>query len=108
MCPVGAQLADTDEFPTDLQATSSTTMTDIEPPARKRPGQGELVERALQQLAPARHPVIDIGVNLMDKSFDKVRDLLLCVVGVPRQPRIALACLRMGSRWLGSRLGIYT
>lgn len=41
---------------------------------RSKPSQGELVEQAAQRL-PA-YPMIDIGVNLMDRSFDKVRPQL--------------------------------
>lgn len=42
---------------------------------RTRPSQGQLVERALQQLGPPRYPLIEIGVNLMDKAFEKARPL---------------------------------
>lgn len=38
---------------------------------RTRPTQGELVELALDKIAPGKG-LVDIGVNLTDRSFDKV------------------------------------
>jgi hypothetical protein len=52
------------------------------------------------------------GISSLIRTYSKFKSAFgiepyLCVVGVPRQHRIALARLRMGSHWLGSRLGIY-
>ena len=42
--------------------------------ARTRPTQGQLVERCMVRGGP---PTIDIGANLIDRSFDKDRDAVL-------------------------------
>lgn len=42
--------------------------------ARTRPTQGQLVERCMARGGP---PTIDIGANLIDRSFDKDRDAVL-------------------------------
>lgn len=59
--------------PPCVQASSSASpaAAAAQTPARRRPSQGELVEAALGRL-PSRHPLVEIGVNLMDASFDKV------------------------------------
>lgn len=60
-----------------IAATSAHPAAATQPASpRRRPSQGELVERALEQ-APPSLGLVDIGVNLSDHSFDKVLHLLI-------------------------------
>jgi len=47
--------------------------------ARTRPTQGELVEGVLGQLVREQltggSPLVDVGINLMDRAYDKVVSL---------------------------------
>lgn len=60
-------------------SAASTAQTTMAPPgtqqqARTRPTQGQMVEAAT---FPSPGPIIDIGVNLVDKSFEKDREAVL-------------------------------
>jgi hypothetical protein len=41
----------------------------------KKKEQGDLVEALLGNMQPSPAPLVDIGVNLVDECFDKVRPM---------------------------------
>ena len=52
------------------QATASAGTSGQTP--RSRPSQGELIEEVMAR-ETTKYPLIDIAINLTDRSFDKVR-----------------------------------
>ena len=60
-------------------AGSNSQSTSPPPPiqqqARSRPSQGDLVEHVMSTPDYSNYPLIDIAINLTDRSFDKVRHI---------------------------------